>query len=355
MNTHTPSANTPTEIGFTSDNIAGAAPEVLEALVKCNQGSASPYGNDPYTRNVEKKLAEIFETELSVFLVSTGSAANALCLSVMSPPWGSVLCHPESHINNDECGAPEFFTNGAKLVQVGGEHARIDPDLLKTKISCKVGDVHSVQPSVVSITQATETGSIYSVAEIEAIGEICREAGVGLHMDGARFANALVALDCTPAEMTWKAGVSALSFGATKNGVMAAEAIILFDQKLATEMGYRRKRGGHLCSKMRFLSAQINAYLTDDLWLRNARHANEMAARLDAGLREIAGVEMMGITASNIIFCRLPQPVIEGLHKQGYRFYHDRWGPGVVRLVTMFSTQPEEVDQFIEATRALMN
>lgn len=354
MNTNNLSVTAQPTIGFTSDNIAGTSPQVLEALARCNVGQESPYGNDEYTQNVERMLCEIFETDVSVFLVPTGSAANALCLSVLSPPWGSILCHPESHINNDECGAPEFFTNGAKLVSVEGDNAKIDPVQLQAKIRNKVGDVHSVQPSVVSITQATETGSIYSVVEIEVIGAICRDAGVRLHMDGARFANALVALDCSPAEMTWKAGVEALSFGATKNGVLAAEAIVLFDKSLATEMGFRRKRGGHLCSKMRFLSAQIDAYLRDDLWLKNARHANDMAARLSEGLSAIEGIELAGQTESNIIFCQLPQEVIDNLISQGFRFYHDRWGPGVVRLVTMFSTQQEEVDRFVSATQQLL-
>jgi len=341
--------------GFASDNTAGASSEVIEAIIACNSGQAQPYGADDVSKQVEQKLKEIFECDLSVFLVSTGSAANALCLSVLTPPWGNVFCHPESHINNDECGAPEFYTAGAKLVTVEGERAKIDAEVLSEKLHSKVGDVHSTQPSSVSISQATETGSIYDLSEINRIGQICRGAGVKLHMDGARFANALVALNCTPAEMTWKAGVDALSFGATKNGVLSAEAIVLFDQSLSEEMGYRRKRGGHLASKMRFSASQFKAYLDDELWLHNARQANEMAARLELGLRAIKGVEIQGETEANIIFCKLSQIVIKGLLDMGFQFYHNRWGPGVVRLVTNFATSQEEVDDFILAVRHLQS
>ncbi|GGK75832.1 threonine aldolase family protein [Amphritea balenae] len=341
-------------IGFSSDNIAGASAEVINAIVECNTGTASPYGTDNYTAQVEEKLRQIFETDLSVFIVPTGSAANALCLATLTPPWGAVLCHPDSHINNDECGAPEFFTNGAKLIEVAGQSSKIDPLLLQQEALNKVGDVHSVQPSVVSITQATETGSIYNLDEIKKIGDICRNSGLRLHMDGARFANALVSLDCSAAEMTWKAGVDALSFGATKNGVLAAEVIVLFDKSLAQEMAYRRKRAGHLLSKMRLLSSQINAYLSDDLWLNNARHANQMALRLEEGLTAIEGVELQSKTEANIIFCKLPLVVITGLLEQGFHFYHDRWGQNVIRLVTNFTSQPEEIDLFLQAARTLM-
>jgi threonine aldolase len=340
-------------LGFTSDNIAGASPEIIEAIATSSLGQALPYGADDHTNSIERKFAEIFECDLKVFLVPTGSAANALCLSVFTPPWGNVFCHPDSHINNDECGAPEFYTAGAKLVAVDGLQAKIDPSILCRLLGRKVGDVHSTQPSSVSISQATETGSIYSVEEIQQIGQVCRDSGVRLHMDGARFANALVSLGCTPAEMTWKAGVDALSFGATKNGALAAEAIILFNQDLAAEMGYRRKRGGHLLSKMRFLSSQIEAYLEDGLWLRNARHANIMAARLEAGLQSIDGVDLQGKTEANIIFCKLSAMVIEQLLAQGFRFYHDRWGPEVVRLVTNFATTEGEVDAFVNAVKRL--
>lgn len=339
-------AQTPA-MGFTSDNIAGASPEVIEAILANSTGQASPYGADDLTARVEHKLSEIFEREVDVFLVPTGTAANALCLSAMTPPWGNIYCHPAAHINNDECGAPVFYANGAKLVAVDGPSAKIDPTSLGSAARVKVGDVHSTQPSCVSITQATEEGGVYTLDEIGALAEVCKASSIKLHMDGSRFANALVSLGCSPAEMTWKAGVDALSFGATKNGVFAAEAIVLFDASLAPEMGYRRKRAGHLFSKMRFLSAQIDAYLTDDLWLRNARQANDAAQRLIQGLAGLSGIEVLGAPEANIVFCRLPSAVIESLLQAGFKFYHDRWETNVVRFVTSFSTTAEDVDNLL--------
>ncbi len=340
------SGRTPS-LGFTSDNIAGASPEVVEAIVASSTGQASPYGADDLTERVERKLADIFEREVSVFLVPTGTAANALCLAAMTPPWGNIYCHPASHINNDECGAPVFFANGAKLVTVDGPAAKMDPANLGNAARSKVGDVHSTQPSCASITQATEEGSVYTLDEIGALGAVCQASSIKLHMDGSRFANALVSLGCSPAEMTWKAGVDALSFGATKNGVFAAEAIVLFDTSLAPEMGYRRKRAGHLFSKMRFLSAQIDAYLSNDRWLRNARQANGAAQHLTRGLSGLNGVEVLGASEANIVFCRLPAPTIEALLQAGFKFYHDRWAPNVVRFVTSFATTIEDVDHLL--------
>lgn len=355
MDTERSCNSRPPALGFSSDNIAGASPEVIEAMVASSAGQASPYGTDELTARVERKLGEIFEREVDVFLVPTGTAANALCLATMTPPWGNIYCHPASHINNDECGAPAFYTNGARLVTVDGPSSKMDPSALRAAASVKVGDVHSTQPSCASITQATEEGSVYTLDEVEALGEACRATSLKLHMDGSRFANALVSLGCTPAELTWKAGVHALSFGATKNGVLAAEAIVLFDRSLAAEMGYRRKRAGHLFSKMRFLSAQIDAYLTGDLWLRNARQANDTAQRLTRGLAGLNGVEMLSETRANIVFCRLPSVVIESLLEAGFRFYHDRWGPNVVRFVTSFSTTAEDVDHLLaQAANALV-
>jgi len=338
---------------FSSDNTAGAAPAVIQAIIDASVGPQSPYGADAYSQAVEDKLSIIFECPVSVFLVPTGTAANALGLSVLTPSWGSVLCHPESHINNDECGAPEFFTNGAKLVSVNGKNSKICPINLAKVAGLKTGDVHSVQTAVVSISQTTESGSVYSLEEINTIGSLCEEHNLRLHMDGARFANAVVALECTPAEMTWKAGVDVLSFGATKNGVLAAEAIVLFDQSLAQELAFRRKRAGHLMSKMRLLAAQLDAYLADDLWLVNARQANAMAVRLDHGLRSIEGLEIQGTTQSNILFCKLPRPIIDGLLAQGFYFYSDRWDTDVVRLVTNFTTQNADVDGLIDAVKLL--
>lgn len=340
-------------LGFSSDNIAGAAPEIIAALAGCNAGQANPYGGDDGTLRVRQQLCELFEHELDVFLVPTGTAANALCLSTMSPPWGSVFCHPGSHINNDECGAPEFFSHGAKIITVDGSSSKIDVKQLAKAVSVKVGDVHATQPACVSITQATEVGSIYSLDELGAIGEVCRSARVGMHMDGARFANALVTLGCSPAEMSWKAGVQALSLGATKNGTLGVEAIVLFDRQLSASMGFRRKRAGHLFSKMRFLSTQIEAYLHQDLWLRNARQANDMAQRLVLGLQSIPGVEILGDIQANIVFCSLPATLTAGLLAAGFVFYHDRWAPGVVRFVTSFTTRAADIDNLLAHARRL--
>ncbi len=333
--------------GFSSDNIAGVSPQVLDALVAASAGAAQPYGNDELTAQLEQQFIELFECDLRLFLVPTGTAANVISLATVTPSWGSILCHPDAHINNDECSAPEFYTGGARLVAVDGPNGKLNPNRLREAAQRKVGDVHSVQPSAVSVTQATETGHVYSLAELQEVGQVCRETGMKLHMDGARFANALVALNCTPAEMTWQAGVNVLSFGATKNGVLSAEAIVLFDTELADEMAFRRKRGGHLFSKMRMLSAQMDAYLQDDLWLHNARHANGMAQRLSRGLSAVASIELLGETDANIIFCRMPQLMIERLQGAGFQFYANRWGPGVVRLVTSFATSEREVDALV--------
>lgn len=349
----TDNSSSPQAPGFGSDNVAGVSPAILAALTAVNAGPMPSYGADAVSARVAERLSVLFEREVSVLLVSTGTAANALALSVLTPPWGAVLCHAESHVENDECGAPEFFTGGAKLVHVPGAAAKIDPDALAQAARRNAGDVHCVQPACVSITQATELGTLYSVAETAALGAVCREAGLPLHMDGSRFANAVAALGARPAEMTWKAGVDILSFGATKNGAMGVEAIVLFDSTRAGELAFRRKRGGHLSSKMRFLAAQMDAYLADDLWLANARQANAMAARLDAGLRTVPGVAMQGSAEANMLFVRLPQPMIDGLLAQGFRFYTDRWGAGVVRLVTSFATTEQDVDRLLEAARAL--
>ncbi|MFF4658472.1 threonine aldolase family protein [Streptomyces sp. NPDC001381] len=341
---------TPARI-FSSDNTAGASPEIVEAVTRAATGQARPYGADDLTADVRRRLGEIFERDVDVLLVSTGSAANALSLAALTPPWGSVLCHRDSHINNDECGAPEFYTAGAKLVPLGGDDAKIDPDELRAAVRHKAGDVHSVEPSVVSLTQATETGAVYTLDEIRTLGSLTRDAGLRLHMDGARFAGAVAALGGTPAELTWRAGVDLLSFGATKNGTMTADAIVVFDRSLTPELTFRAKRAGQLAAKMRFHAAQLDAYLTDGLWLRNARHANAMAARLQDGLKALPGVDLLGVADANVVFCRLPQPVTEALLAEGYVFYHDRWEPGVARFVTSFATTEQDVDGLLHAVR----
>jgi threonine aldolase len=345
-------------VNFCSDNASGAAPEILRALEAANHGWATPYGEDDWTRRLQARIQEIFETEAAVLPVATGTAANVLCLSVMTPPYGAIYCHRDSHINVDECGAPEFYSGGAKLIALPGDHGKMTPEVLEAAI-VDAGVVHAVQPAAVSLTNASEAGTLYTPAETRAISELAKAHGLGLHLDGARFANALVSLGCSPAQATWKAGVDALSLGATKNGVLAGELVVIFDPGKAEELGYRRKRGGHLFSKMRFLSAQLEAYLADDLWLRNARHANAMAAALAQGLAALPGAELRHPVEANEIFATLPEPVIQGLFERGFQFY--RWGPGAnhgakrgVRLVTAFNTDPAHVEAFLSAARELI-
>lgn len=344
-------AVTPSGRAFMSDNMAGASPEIVGAVAAAAAGHSAPYGNDPFTDRARRRLSEIFERNVDVFPVSTGTAANCLSLAALTPPWGSVLCHPGSHINTDECGAPEFFTAGAKLVTVSGDDSKTDPDALRQAVRRRAGDVHSVQPSVLSISQATESGSVYTVDETRRLATIAKEAGLPVHVDGARFANAVDHLGATPAEMTWKAGVDVLSFGATKNGAMTTDAIVCFDPRPAAELAFRTKRAGQLAAKMRFHAAQLDAYLTDDLWLRNARRANTMAARLGDGLKATPGTELLGTPQANIVFCRFSQQTTQGLLAEGYTFYHDRWAPGIVRFVTSFSHTPDDIDHLLDAVR----
>jgi threonine aldolase len=339
-------------MNFCSDNAAGASPAVMESLVKANDGHAMPYGSDPLTLGVEDKIREIFECDADIFLVSTGTAANALALSAMTPSWGAVFCHKAAHIEVDECGAPEFFTGGAKLTHLDNENGKITAGGIQAGWDGNEKTVHQVQPKVVSITQASEAGTIYQLDDIRAISAKCRELGLLLHMDGARFANALTSLDCTPAEMTWKAGIDVLSFGGSKNGCMAAEAVVLFNRDLAENFAFRRKRAGHLFSKMRFISAQFDAYLNDDLWLDNARHANAMAARLHDGLASIKGASFETPVEANELFVDLPAAVVDGLEADGFQFY--RWGDHtgtLIRLVTAFNTKDGDVDRFIQSAK----
>ncbi len=339
------------KVAFTSDNIAGASDSVWQAMMEASHGDAMPYGSDDTTAEVTTMLSALFECDVDVFLVSTGTAANVLSISAMTPPWGSVLCHTESHLLKDESTAPEFYTGGARFVGIDGAHAKIDPALLKKHVNQKVGDVHSCQPSAVSVSQVTEVGSIYSLEELRTITRVSKEAGLSVHMDGARFANALLSLGCTPAEMTWKAGVDILSFGATKNGTMASEAIVVFNKKLSKELGFRRKRGGHLHSKMRLLSSQMKAYLTDDLWRKNAEHANAMMVLLQAGLVTIPSVKINTLAQANMLFCTLPEGMADHLLAEGFAFYGGRWDEGVIRLVTSFRTPREGVEAFVECAR----
>ncbi len=337
---------------FRSDNVAGLAPEVMEALIRANAGSDSSYGEDGATARVVARLAELFEHDLSFFPVATGSAANALALASIVPGWGAVLCHPEAHIATDECGAPELFTQGAKLIPLPGRHGKIDGETVQRHLARASRGVHHVQPAAISISQSTESGTCYRPDEIAAIAEAGRAHGLRLHLDGARLANALAGLGCAPADTTWRAGVDVLSLGLTKNGALAAEAVIFFDPDLARDFAFRRKRSGHLFSKMRFVSVQFEALIADGAWLRHAAHANAMARRLADGLTPMADVGLLHPVEANEIFVRMPERIVAGLEAAGYRFY--RWDSEpapAIRLVTAFDTRPDAIDRLIDAVR----
>ena len=334
-------------MNFASDNTAPVHPKIMAALEAANSGHAMAYGRDAIAKRLEARFAELFERPCAVFPVATGTAANALALAAMAPPWGAVFCHPHAHVNTDECGAPEFYTGGAKLVGVAGADGKIDAAALDAALggARRVG-VHQVQPAAVSITNATEAGTVYAVSEIAALAEIAHRAGLEFHLDGARFANALVRQNATAADATWRAGVDILSFGATKNGCMAAEAIVVFDEALAETIALRRKRAGHLFSKMRYLAAQLEAYLADDLWLGMARHANALALHLSQALAAVPGAKLAHKVEANEIFVELPEASIAALEQAGFAVY--RWnGPGtrLLRLVVSWSSRAEDADR----------
>lgn len=343
-------------MNFASDNTAPAHPQVMEALLRANQAPTMPYGNDALTKSVEAEIAKIFETDAKVFLVSTGTAANALSLAAACPPWGVVYCHPESHIDDDECGAPEFYTGGAKLAGVAGAHGKIDPASLEDALARSgAGVVHHAQPAVLSLTNATEAGTVYAPSEIARLCGIAKKHGLKTHLDGARFANALVHQGCTPAEATWRAGVDILSFGGTKNGCLAVEAIVVFDPALADTLAFRRKRAGHLFSKQRYLAAQMEAYLHGGLWLDLARRANGIAATLAEGLGKLPGAALVHKVEANEVFVDLPEPAIVALEKAGFLVY--RWnGPGTrrLRLVASWSSRAEDATKLVETARAAL-
>lgn len=339
------------QANFASDNVAPAAPSVMAALAAANAGPAMPYGADPWSERLTATLAALFEREVAVFTVATGTAANALALSLLSPPWGAVYCHPDSHAQVDECGAPEFWTGGAKLVSVGGDHGKIDPAALAATIAAATPHgVHNARPAALTITQASEAGTVYMQAEVAALSAVARSHGLGVHMDGARFANAVASLGCAPADITWRAGIDALSLGATKGGALAAEAVVLFRPELAEEAGFRRKRAGHLWSKSRFLAAQLEGWLADGAWLGLARHANACAARLATGLARLPGVTLLHPCEANEVFAALPAALAASLGEAGHVFYPfgaAGAGHSAIRLVTAWSTTMDEVEGFL--------
>src|ERR1700678_788077 len=325
----------------------------MAAINAANTGSAPSYGADEFTRKLQAAASEIFGTAVAIFPVTTGTAANALALSQMVPPYGAVYCHDAAHIVTDECGAPEFFTGGAKTMGLPAAEGKIKPRQVASAIAhAEDMGVHHVKPGALSLSQATEWGTVYQPDEVSALAALAAQHGLPVHVDGARFANALVHLGCTPAEATWKSGVDVLSLGATKNGALCAEAVVFFDPARARDFERRRKQGGHLWSKLRFVSAQLLAYLADGLWLENARHANAMASLLAQGVRGVGGATLLQPVGRNEVFVALPEAIVASLESQGFGFY--RWplstANGVaIRLVTSYATPREHVEEFLGA------
>ncbi len=338
---------------FASDNVAPVAPEIMAALERVNAGSAHSYGDDPESRRLTTLARATFETDLVIHPVATGTAANALALAVLAPPFGAVYCHEIAHVNTDECGAPEFFTGGAKLLALASPDGKLSAGQLAGPVAhAREMGVHHVLPAAVSISQATEWGTVYRPDELVALADAAHAHGLHVHMDGARFANAVAHLGCTPAEASWKSGVDVLCFGATKNGALGAEAVIFFKPELARDFELRRKRSGHLWSKMRFMSAQLAASLEQDLWLRHARHANGLATRLAQGLAR-RGIALMQPVEANEIFALMPVGLITALRAQGFEFYQWPVPPvddqPIVRLVTAYDMTAADIDALLAA------
>ena len=348
-------------MNFASDNTGPVHPNVMAALIAANTGYALPYGGDDLTAQTIQNIRDLFEApDAAVFLVSLGTAANSLILATLSQPWETVFCHTVAHIHEDECNAPEFYSGGTKLTLVPGPEAKMTAENLRRSILAEeTRGVHGPQRGPVSLTQATERGTIYSLKEIQEISATAEEFGLPVHMDGARFANAVQSLGCSAAEMTWKSGVDAVTFGGTKNGLMAVEAVIFFNPKYAWEFELRRKRGAHLFSKHRFLAAQMQSYLAGDLWLDMAKKSNDASARLVQGLKQIPEVQIDFEPQANIIFAQWPRAAHQRLHAAGAQYYvmagDHTTGPSdellPARLVADWSTTPENVDKFLDILR----
>jgi threonine aldolase len=343
---------------FSSDHVAPACDAILTAVNQANTGFVTSYGGDELTERLQSLASELFEKQVAIFPVTSGTAANALALSQIVPTFGAIYCYEAAHIVTDEAGAPAFFTGGAQLIGFPAANGKIHPEQL-TKAVAFAEDlgIHHVKPGAVTLTQATEWGTVYGLEEIAAISAVARRHELPVHMDGARFANAVAHLRCTPAEATWKCGVDVLSLGATKNGALGADAVVFFDPARARDFERRRKRAGHLMSKLRFVSAQLIAYLSNALWLENARHANAMAMRMAEGLKRVSGAKLLHPVQANEVFLSLPEESVSSLEMQGFHFY--RWPlhaaeSGVtMRLVTCFATTNADVDEFIAAAASI--
>ena len=331
---------------FASDNWAGACPESMAALVEANSGHAAAYGADAWTAEATRLVREIFERPCEVFFVFNGTAANSLAASAMCAPYESVFCHRWAHLCTDECGAPGFFAHGVTLSPVDGPNGKIQPGTLEAAAAHDSG-VHRPKPRAVSITQSTELGTIYTPREIAALGEAARDFDLWLHMDGARFANAAAALGVAPRQLSWEAGVDVLSLGGGKNGLPFGEALVFFNEELALDFAFRRKQGGQLASKMRFLAAPWVGALRDGAWLRHAAHANAMAAMLESGLRTLPNVKILFSRDANAVFADLPERIVEGLRSRGWQFYTDVGPEKAARLMASWDTTEEDVRRFV--------
>ncbi|WP_417067047.1 threonine aldolase family protein [Niveibacterium terrae] len=330
---------------FASDNYAGICPEALDAMLKANSGSEPAYGEDIWTTHAADSFRTVFETDCEVFFAFNGTAANSLALAALCQSYHSVICSSSAHVITDECGAPEFFSNGSKLLAIATESGKITPEAVRALVESR-SDIHFPKPRAVTITQPTETGQLYSIAEIEALSAVCRDQGLKLHMDGARFANACAALGCTPAEMTWKAGVDVLCFGGTKNGMAVGEAILFFSPELAVDFDYRCKQAGQLASKMRFLSAPWVGMLESGAWLKHAAHANACAVRLASRIKDAPGVSFAFPVEANSVFLNAPESVLAGLAARGWKFY--TFIGGAARFMFAWDADPARVDELAE-------
>ncbi|GGJ82959.1 threonine aldolase family protein [Pseudomonas matsuisoli] len=337
---------------FASDNYSGICPEAWAAMAEANQGHARAYGDDEWTARAADRFRQIFETDCEVFFAFNGTAANSLALASLCQSYHSVICSEAAHVETDECGAPEFFSNGSKLLVAQSPDGKLTTEAVRA-IATKRQDIHFPKPRVVTLTQATEVGTVYRPDEVRAIADVCRELGLHLHMDGARFANACAFLGCTPAEMTWKAGVDVLCFGGTKNGMAVGEAIIFFNKALAEDFDYRCKQAGQLASKMRFLSAPWVGLLADDAWLRHARHANHCAQTLAARVADIPGVELMSPVEANGVFLQMPDAALEALQARGWRFY--TFIGGSARFMCSWDTDLARVEALADDIRRVMD
>ncbi len=330
---------------FASDNNAGICPEAHAAAERANTtGHELSYGDDRWTLEVCDRFRELFQTDCEVYFVFNGTAANSLALASLCQSYHSVICHEVAHVETDECGAPEFFSNGSKLLTAEGALGKLTPDAIE-QLAIKRSDMHFPKPKAVSITQSTEVGTVYSIAELRAVAAIAKRRGLKVHMDGARFANAVAHLGCHPSEITWRAGVDVLCFGGTKNGLAVGEAVIFFQRPLAEDFAWRVKQAGQLASKMRFVSAPWLGLLDNDVWLRNARHANAMAQRLSDRIQNLPGVALMYPVEANAVFAEIPVDVQARLRQRGWRFY-TFIGAGGCRLMCAWDTAPETVDAF---------